>query len=243
MSNRFSSLLKKKILGKNKNLISVEEPYDVIVRLLEGHKISGVIDAGASNGHISSRLLKRFPAADVYAFEPNELYRQQLTDFAVREKRFHPFFAALSDNCGTADLNITESAGNTSLCTPAESLTDVDPVGAAVKTIQQVQILTIDQWAKDNDIKSIEVMKFDIQAYELAALKGATETLRNSTLLVYSEVWFNPVYKDGALFSGIDIFLRENGFALFDIFKPKYDPKGKITWANAIFIQKEKLGL
>lgn len=241
MSNRFSSMLKRKILRKNQNLISIDEPYDVMAKLLKRHRVSGIIDAGASNGSISVRLMKRFPSADVYAFEPNKLYYKGLTELASRQRRFHPFFSALSDSCGTADLNVTKSAGNTSLYLPSEGLHDVDPDGGTVDSRQQVEIVTIDQWARDNKIGSIEVMKFDIQAYELVALKGAVETLRNSTLLIYSEIWFNPVYQNGALLGDINSFLRENGFVMFDIFKPKYDLKGKITWANAIYVHKEKL--
>jgi hypothetical protein len=74
MSNRFSSFIKKKLLGKNQNMVSLDEPYEVMKRFLRGHEVTGIIDAGASNGRIPKRLLRKFPVAQVYVFEPNPLY-------------------------------------------------------------------------------------------------------------------------------------------------------------------------
>jgi len=243
VANRIGTFLKKKIIGKNQNLISLDEPYEVMRRLMEGHSVTGIIDAGASRGHISKRLLRKFPQAKVYAFEPHPMYRQVLEAYAAQEPRFCPQFAALSDCQGTAELYITESAGNTSLLKPAPALSRIDPAGAAVRQTVSVPLATIDQWRSQNGSLPIQVMKFDIQGYELAALKGAAQALRDSVLLIYSEVWLNPVYEGGALLGDIDAFLRPYGFWLYDIYKPKYSPDGPIQWANALFVRAERLGL
>lgn len=242
MANGFSTYLKKKILKKNQNLISLDEPYDVIKELLKDHSVKGILDAGASNGHISERMLKKFPQSDVYAFEPNPMYKDGLVEYAKRDSRFHPQFLALSDHEGMAELNITESAGNTSLLNPSAKLKDIDPDGSKIKKVVTVPLVTIDGWAKQNGNVPIEFMKFDIQGYELNALRGAVETLKNSTLIVYSEIWFNCPYEKGTLFSELDLFLREQGFAVYDIYKPKYNKTGgQVMWANAIFINAEKI--
>lgn len=197
MTNRVSSFIKKTLLGKNKNLMSLDEPYQVISRLLRNHVVTGIIDAGASNGRISKRLLRNFPNAHVYAFEPNPLYEDTLLEFAKKDQRFHPQFLALSDREGTADLYITVSPGNTSLLPPKKVLKDIDPQGSSVKKTKKIKAVTIDEWADRNDNLSIQLMKFDIQGGELKALEGAVRTLQNSTLIVYSEVCFNPLYDGG----------------------------------------------
>jgi FkbM family methyltransferase len=243
MANRLSSFIKRKIIGKNKNLISLDEPYQVMARLLKNHRVTGMIDAGASNGRISRRLLQQFPAAHVYAFEPNPLYAETLRQYAKDDNRFHPQFLALSDHEGTATLHVTESPGSTSLFTPGSRLAQIEPQGANVKSTEQVELVTIDRWAQRNGDPAIQLMKFDIQAGELKALQGAVRVLEASTLLVYTEIWFNPAYDGGAIYSEIDLFLRECGFALYDIFKPKYGPNGFLMWANAIFLNIRRLGL
>jgi len=235
--------MKKKILGKNQNLVSLDEPYEVIASLLKGYQVTGIIDAGASDGRISKRLLRKFPAAHVYAFEPNPLYTETLQEYAKEEPRFHPYFLALSDHEGTAELYVTESPGCTSLFAPAKRLKEISPQGASVKSLEKVELVTIDKWTERNGDTAIQLMKFDIQAGELRALRGAVRVLQSSTLLVYTEIWFNPVYKDGAIYSEIDLFFREYGFALYDMFKLKYNPNGLIMWGNAIFLNVRRLGI
>ena len=58
MSNLFSSFAKKKILGKNQNLVSINEPYAIISQILKDFEITGIIDAGASDGHIISKSFR-----------------------------------------------------------------------------------------------------------------------------------------------------------------------------------------
>jgi len=243
MARGLSSLIKKTLLGKNENLVSLDEPYEVMARLLKEHRVTGVIDAGASDGRISRRLLREFPEAHAYAFEPNPFYAETLRQYAKDDPRFHPQFLALSDREGTATLHVTESPGSTSLFAPGKRLRQMQPGGASLKKQEQVELVTIDQWAQRNGDPAIQLMKFDIQAAELRALRGAVRVLHNSTLLVYTEIWFNPVYEQGAIYSEIDLFLRECGFTLYDIFKPKYGPNGLLTWGNAIFLNTGRLAL
>ena len=243
MANQFSSFIRKRLFGKGRNLVSFDEPFEVMPRLLDDHQVTGIIDAGASNGRISRRLLRKFPSAQAYAFEPNPLYAETLKQYAKEDSRFHPQFLALSDSDGEATLHITESPGNTSLLTPGRRLKEITPGGASVKSDEKVEIVTIDNWARRNCDLSIEVMKFDIQGGELKALRGAVRMLENSTLVVYAEISFNPLYEGGAIYSEIDLFLRDHGFGLYDVYKPKYNQRGLIMWANAIFVNIERLGL
>jgi FkbM family methyltransferase len=181
--------------------------------------------------------------ARAYAFEPNPLYREALGQYAKNDSRFHPYFVALSDREGAAELYVTQSPGSTSLFAPAKRLAEINHAGASVKNLEKVDVVTIDQWAKRNGDVAIQLMKFDIQAGELKALRGASHILQSSTLLVYTEIWFNPAYEGGALYSEIDLFLRQYDFILYDVFKPKYNPNNMIMWGNAIFINARKIEL
>jgi FkbM family methyltransferase len=214
-----------------------------MVRLLRGHKVTGIIDAGASNGRISRELLRRFPAARVYAFEPNPLYKDTLQQYARQESRFQPQFLALSDRNEVADLHVTASPGNTSLFIPGERLKKTYPQGTSVTSVEKVNVFTIDEWVKHHGDTPIHLMKFDIQGGELRALRGAAHVLQTSTLLIYTEILFNSLYDGGAIYSEIDLYLRECGFVLYDIFKPKYNPEGLLMWGNAVFLHAGRLGI
>jgi FkbM family methyltransferase len=243
MTTQFSSFIKKKLLGENKNLVSLNDSYGVISQLLKGHEITGIIDAGASNGRISKRLLRRFPKAQVYAFEPNPYFTEALRNYAGKDNRLHPQFVALSDHEGDVELYITKATGSTSLFVPGEGLKEWRPQGSSVVDVKRVELVTIDEWVKRNGDPAIQLMKFDIQAGELLALRGAVRVLETSTLLVYTEVWFNHMYKKGALFSEIDLFFRQYGFLLYDMYKLRYNTKGLIVSGCAIFVNGQKLGI
>ena len=243
MSNPFSLFFKKTVLGTKNNLVSLDEPYQAFARLLKNFQITGIIDAGASNGRISKKLIHNFPKAHVYGFEPNSLYVNTLFQYAKEDSRFSPCFVALSDHEGTADLQKTASPGSTSLYTPGEQLKKLDPIGTSVKKTEKVEVTTIDQWVILNGNPAIQLMKFDIQGGELKALQGATRTLKNSTLLIYIEILFNPLYSGGAIYSDIDLFLRKYGFVLYDIYKPKYNSNGLLLWGNAIYLHADKTGM
>ncbi len=243
MAKLFSSFVRKTFFAKKKNLVSLDDPYTVIGQLLQKYQVTGIIDAGASNGRISRRLLSLFPEALVYAFEPNPSYTDILQQYAARDSRLQPQFFALSDQEGIVELQVTGSPGNTSLFRPGSRLKEIDPQGASIKSVEKVEAVTIDGWARRNGDLAIQLMKFDIQGGELRAFRGAAQTLSSSTILVYTEILFNSLYDGGAICSQIDLCLREYGFVLYDIFKPKYGSNGLLMWGNAIFLHADRLGM
>lgn len=243
MAKTLQKMIRRLFLNKEQNLLSLDDPYEVMSRLLQDDKVTGVVDAGASNGRISRRLLKLFPRASVYGFEPNPLYSNELTRLHEKEPRFKPQFLALSDEEGLVDMHITVSPGSSSLFVPADRLYELDPKGTAVKETRKLACVTLDRWAAREHVDGIQVMKLDIQGGELRAFHGAVGMLRNSVLLVYTEVLFNPLYEDGALYSQIDLCLRDHGFVLHDLFKPKSNRKGTLLWGNAMYVHADRMGV
>ena len=243
MGNPLSAFLKKRLLAGRRNLVSLDDPYKVMARLLAGADVKVIVDAGASSGRLSRRFLRLFPGAGVYAFEPQPLYEATLKDLAARCNRFHPQFCALSDGEGTAALHITDLPGSTSLLAPNERLLELAPQGSRVCRTVDVPVVTLDGWARRLALPGVEVMKFDIQGAELKALRGGAALLNSSTLAVYTEVLFDPLYADGAGFGELDSFLRGAGFVLYDLYGPKYDRRGMLLWADALYLHEHRLGL
>ncbi|MDJ0741056.1 MAG: FkbM family methyltransferase [Gammaproteobacteria bacterium] len=233
--------LARRLLPSDTNLVSLADNYNVMRKLMQGRPVRGVLDAGASDGRVTRKLLKAFPTAQAYLFEAHPKYREALKNYAADDSRVNPQFEVLSDKCGEQALIICSDTGKTSLL-PFNEQTARDSQAAGEHTsLLPVPATTIDDWRRRHDMPPIEVMKFDIQAGELIALRGATETLRASTRLIYSEVFFNPMYQNGALLGSIDLFLRDFGFVLYDLFKIKYARNGALSYGNAIFAHKELL--
>ena len=243
MANLLKSFVRKMLLAGGGNLVSLNDHYSIIASLLGKHEITGILDVGASHGRISRKFLRMFPDAVVYAFEPNPAYKDGLKHLASSEPRFKPQFLALTDKARTVELNVTRSPGSTSLFKPDRRLREMYPDGSVVAAVEHVKAVTIDGWVQRNRDVPIQLMKFDIQGGELKAMQGAACTLQTSCLLVYTEILFNPLYEGGAIYSEIDLYLRECGYLLYDMFKPRYNRNGLLVWANAVFVHKERLDI
>lgn len=236
MANLFQKIMGRSLLKKGGNLHSFENPYKALKRLGKRIGVGGIVDVGASHGRVSKKLMQIFPAAQIYAFEPHSMYKDRLLELADMQPNFHPYFYGLSDKKGSATLNITESPGNTSLLIPNARIQDMFPEESRVKQTIDIDIITLDEWNVDLR-RSIEIIKLDIQGNELKALQGAEQTLRKSVSIVYTEIMFNPLYEGAALYSEIDLWLRAQGFILYNLYKPRMDKNGMLIWANAIFIR------
>ena len=86
-------------------------------------------------------------------------------------------------------------------------------------------------------ITHINILKLDIQGYELKALKGAEDLLRSKKIdLIYTEAYFIQQYHDQPLFPEIAMYLSKFGYQLQDIYNPIYG-NDKIAWCDAIFMR------
>ncbi len=243
MANLLKSFVRYTLFRRSGSLVCFDKNYTAIGRLLCGQRVTGILDAGASNGRISKRFLRMFPEAQVFAFEPQPLYREALEQYAQKDPRFQPQFAALSDTVGTIDLHLTHSPGTTSLFIPDPRMKALYPEETVTTGVEKVDVVSIDEWAMRHGDPAIQLMKFDIQGGELKAMEGASRVLQTSTLLVYTEILFNPLYEGGAIYSQIDLCLRKFGFVLYNIFKPKSDKNQMLYQADAIFVHAERLRL
>lgn len=241
MANLIKEFVRRSLFPKSSNLTSFRDPFPVMQQLLAGQQVTNILDAGASHGRISKKLMRLFPDATVHAFEPQPMYKERLSELQASDSRFMPYFLALSDEEGSIDLQIAESPGITSIFKPSLQLRTSYPDESTIVSVETVSTTTIDSWAKNNGNIPVQLMKFDIQGGELQAMRGATSTLKESTLMVYTEILFNPLYEGGAIYSEIDLLLRECGFILYDIYKPRYSDNGVLLWGNAIFINPGKI--
>lgn len=238
---KFKNILLRKLLASGRNLVSLDDHYATMQKLLRDHLVSGLLDAGASDGRVTRKLLKAFPQAQAYLFEAHPDYGSALTAYAQRDARVKPQFKVLSNKTGEQKLILCSAIGKTSLLSLDEKSARASSAdGESTRTVK-VESTTIDDWALTIGSPAIDVMKFDIQAGELLALQGATRTLAASTKLIYTEIFFNPMYEGGALLGDIDAFLRDHGFVIYDIYKPKYRPDGALSYANVIFIREDLL--
>lgn len=238
------------------------------------------IDVGSRNGALE--LSSIAPYTDVYGFEPNPEEYQKLAGgtsdlelkFGIkspsyRSLKYSPF--ALGNTEGKTSFFVTNGPGAAGVQEPdLDSLDQIRWKGKsyaksfgqdvfAAKKIE-VDMTTLDTFAKTNKIQKIDYLKIDVEGFEYQVLEGAKEVL-SQTGVIKVETCFIPFRKNQKLFSDIDILLRSHGFALLNYeidnnqvgykcrkkpveYVPSHfkDPLGTPLQCDAIYINKNLVG-
>ncbi len=245
MAKLFREFLRHTLYRGKGNLYTLDDPYRTISKVLDTQSITGIIDAGASDGRVSERFARRFPQARFYQFEPNPIYREALEQQSQQDSRYHPYHVALSNEPGELELQNTQSPGNVSFFKPNDMMLRRYAEGSKIQNTIKVPVTTLDQWWQENGKPDVQLMKFDIQGSEARALAGATQLLDSGVLAIYSEVYFNAMYEGGALFGDIDKVLRDRGFVLYNFYSARHDPTGSgmLLWGHGLFVHAQRLNI
>jgi len=201
----------------------------------------------------------------IYGFDPDENECERLDKlYATDNISLVPI--ALADKPGKRVLYLTKEPACSSLYKPNKNLTENYFALDCAKEVSQieVEVSTLDIWAKETEIKYVDYIKIDTQGAELSILKGASSIL-SSVRFLEVEVEFNPIYDGQATFAEVDIFLRKFGFVLwkfsnivhyskeqesdmilgndsinYDHHKLKHEVRGgQIYWADAFYIKED----
>lgn len=215
------------------NLQRWHQPLDDLPVLLGNNRITTVVDGGAYKGNKAAILLEKFPAANVYCFEPQPEVFAKLTQRFADIQRCIPINKALSDRPGTADLYITPESYTSSL---------MQPLAADIKTsaMTQVAVTTLDDFMQENNIGTIDVIKLDLQGNELPALKGGKKALADCKAVMV-EVNFRERYAGCTRFEELYACLQAAGFALYKIYEIHGYPNGAWKLGDALFMKQELL--
>lgn len=231
------------ILTDDKNSV-----FDFVSKYLPKKPI--IIEAGAFNGKDSLKMMKRWPKARLYAFEPVPEIFSLLIKNTKGVKNISCFRLALSDFTGKMVL-YTESSehctGSGSLLPPKEHTihSDIHFSGTI-----EVDAITLDDWASQNGIAHIDFMWLDMQGYELNMLKCSKIAL--TAKAIYTEMEFVEAYKGQYLYKDVVEWMEANGFILAAIdfdpeqpFKkiPKTKLEGKFWYGNGVFLNKRYFDL
>jgi FkbM family methyltransferase len=175
-----------------------------------------VADVGSAGG-----LAKRWaPAAEVVSpllFDPREGGTER------REGRARIFPVALSAAPGTAKLNLTALGNMSSMLAPNSALLArflKKPAHTRLVGEVEMPANSLDNIARSAAV-AVDVVKVDTQGSELDILRGAEASLRSSIFFAEVEVSFLERYRGQVLFDGIVAHLRERGFELIDLYRPK----------------------
>lgn len=195
-----------------------------------------IIDGGANKGVYINRFLRKFNNAIIHAFEPQPDYHDLLVKEFKDNKNVVLNCVALGEENNSKDFHSNYGGQTSSLLewdTPlAEMYTDTAQMNLVNK--YPVKIITLKDYCEENGIKEIELMKLDLQGYELRALKGAQNMLF-LTHYIMLELTYVPKYVGQSTPEEIEEFLFKRGFNLFRYINPRINKDGVLLWQDGLY--------
>ena len=218
-----------KALAPREGMLTYRNIHEDVKKLVASDDPT-VVDGGSNRGAWIESLLKMYERPVVYAFEPNPeslaIVRKKfagMENVKVSEK-------ALGSVAGTKSFLLSDNDVSSSFLQRAERS---HGTAVTVKGTVQTSIVRL-----DDEIEKADVIKLDLEGYELEALKGAERLLKN-TKVVVTEVEFEEIYKGAPLYEDIALYLRGKGFSLFNFYDSYTQRDGQLTVADAIFANRK----
>lgn len=223
--------LRKKIYRLGKSLY-VDNPFPSIEASLDALKTWGfnpghVIDIGAYHGEWTKMLKQRFPQASVLMVEAQTDKAEILG--SVRRQFDDKVFIS-SSLLGPEDGKQVEF---TEMETGSSVFEEQSPYQRN-KTLREQ--ITLDTLIKEYpDFARPDFLKLDVQGYELEVLKGASQLLAN-TEIVLMEASFIPVNQGAPLIDEVIAFMSGHGFRLLDFCSQIRRKDGALWQTDLLFI-------
>ncbi|KUG27546.1 hypothetical protein ASZ90_002603 [hydrocarbon metagenome] len=190
-----------------------------------------IVDGGANKGRITDRFLELFPAGRVLAFEPLPELARKLAKRFSGDARVAVHASALGPRAGTAELTVFSRRTLSSMLPPTgihEKYVGQDIRETGRVTVPMVRLDAFLPGGAD-------IIKLDLQGFELAALEGAVGILPRAGLIL-AETAFYPLYDGQPLFPALRAFLAGHGFAFEGLYDPYYDGDGRLASGDALFL-------
>jgi FkbM family methyltransferase len=180
-----------------------------------------IIDAGANVGQTTERYLRVFPRARIHAFEPNPPIFAKLRKAHGRKRNVVLNQLALGAKEEMADLLVGNHPGTSSLLPKNELLSPAWRFNSSVP----VDVTTLDDYTRTRAINRINILKMDLQGYELEALHGGARLLSHRKIdIVFLEVMYKPLYLGAPKASELHAFLIQAGFRLHSRYEQGKSP-------------------
>ena len=195
-----------------------------------------IFDVGASNGYWSRLIKEIVPEAEYHLFEPLVDYIPDYTKLMQGNLEACPKFTlhkvGLGEhNCEMEMSLFSEGFGSTLISMPEN------------QELQRISVpvLTMDDAIKQFNLPQPQVIKADIQGFELAMLRGAQATLPEVEFL-FLETWLYRGYgQECALLFEVINWLAQFDFYLWDYGDCYREESGKLQTIDWVFINTRKL--
>ena len=193
-----------------------------------------VLDVGAHTGEIAKELAAVYhPDIHFGLVEPQADLALRLHDLRLASLQ-RVFACALGRIESSAPLNVLAFAPSSSLMQVAPGIDKYFQHSMEIIKTSIVPVRTLDSIFNECNLNELDLLKVDVQGYELEVLAGGSHMLRQ-TRSVVCEVSFFEHYLEQPLFPEIYQFMIDNNYAMHGTFGYSYDESGRPLQCDVVF--------
>jgi len=204
--------------------------YD-LMRIKGTRALDTVFDVGANRGQTVEALLKFAPDAAIHSFEPGSKVFEELQQAYGDRRNVRLHRMALGSKTEQRSMQIRDdSLLNTLVSSTA---------GAAGASTETIEISTVDEIAALNGISHLDLLKMDVQGWEMEVIRGASSLIANQNVMfIFAEVTFSANESEMQQFGEFHDCMTRNDFTLCGFYEPmRYGPRKEfILFSNALYV-------
>jgi len=179
----------------------------------KGFSPKSIIDVGIAYG--TPGLYGVFENAQYLLVEPLEEYTDVMEDICSKFNAKYVIAAAGAEITETV-INVHPDMSGSSILKESEG----EHIDGEPRT---VKVTTLDFEAKKAGLTGPYLIKLDVQGFELEVLKGASEIIKNTDVVIMETSLFQ-FYKNSPEFHEVIAFMADMDFSVYDIFGASYRP-------------------
>ncbi len=193
-----------------------------------------IVDVGGGTATTAVIFGKSYPKNDIFIFEPISSNFKFIEQVNERTSRWILINKAAGTATGKTQINIANRITASSLLRLNSDNKGTYGEALSPRGREDIEITTLDlEIPKD---KIVEILKLDVQGFELEVMKGGIDTLKRTKVIVF-EVNNHQGFAGAPTYFEIDTFLRERNFELNDILPGLRENEKLLDW-DAIYVNR-----
>ena len=188
------------------NALGEAVPYALLKKMLPSNPT--ILEAGAQFGEDTRWMSQMWPQGKIYSFEPSPVSFAELQNVAAQCNNVTATQLALSDKKGEFAFYL--AGGASSLLRPQDSF-NTDYFHSDLDHPIIVEVITLDEWASNNNIDAFDFFWLDMEGNELNALNGARNSLKK-VKLIYTEVNLQRFWEGCVMYDELKAWMEDHGF-------------------------------
>jgi FkbM family methyltransferase len=174
-----------------------------------------IVDVGAHSGQFAKLFSRLVPKGKVYAFEPGG-YALSILRPVIKLRRLK--------NVTLVSLGLSDEEGQEVLSAPLKKrgtvgfgLAHIGPESRGVALAHEIRLVTLDSFMAGEDLRRLDLIKVDIEGWEVRCLRGAIGTIEQFRPMILVEVTEETLGRVGHSAEEIFDMLAPFGYRIFKL--------------------------